>query len=295
MKPKPSTEERIWAALAHLSALLLGMGIVLPIVGWAEKRQKSKYASFQCLQALGYQSLGYTVWILATLVILVIQSFTLLSQMVAAAERNADFDSLVAIGMGANLLILGLIGVYAILPFVAAIACAFGKEFQYPILGRRLARYVEYEGEGLLHEEHQDRFVAAMGHFSVIIVLWGMLAPLTAWILQGKRSAWLKFQSVQTLAFQAGTILMYFVSAIIYMIGFVALIAATGLAGNPQVDPSAGMVSFVIFIAFSILAIFILMAIPLLHILGQWAGYRILKGDDYLYPILGKFIKARLK
>jgi uncharacterized Tic20 family protein len=295
MNPKPSTEERIWAVISHLSALLLGMGILLPIVGWAEQRQKSKYASFQCLQALGYQSLGYTVWILAALVILVIESFTLLSQMIAAAEQNADFDSLVAIGMGGNLLLLGLIGVYVFLPIVGAVACAFGREFHYPILGRRLGRYVEYEGDGLLHEEHQDRFVAAMGHFSVIIALWGMLAPLTAWILQGKRSQFLKFQSIQTLVFQAGTILMYFFAAFIYMLGFVAFIAATGLAGNPQVDSSAGLISLLLFIVFSLIAILIIVAIPLLHILGQWAGYRVLKGDEYLYPIIGKIIKTRMK
>src|ERR1043165_8953429 len=72
MNKSPNTEERIWAVFAHLSALALGMGLLLPIIGWSEQRRKSKYASFQCLQALGYQSLGYTVWLLAYLLVIVI-------------------------------------------------------------------------------------------------------------------------------------------------------------------------------------------------------------------------------
>src|SRR5512141_713586 len=72
MNTSPNTEERIWAVFSHLSALALGMGILLPIVGWSEQRRKSKYTSFQCLQALGYQSLGYTVWLLSYLLLIVV-------------------------------------------------------------------------------------------------------------------------------------------------------------------------------------------------------------------------------
>src|SRR5574342_59844 len=72
MNTSPTTEERIWAVLSHLSSLAFGMGILLPILGWSEQRRKSKYASFQCLQALGYQSLGYTVWLLSYLLMSVV-------------------------------------------------------------------------------------------------------------------------------------------------------------------------------------------------------------------------------
>ena len=75
MKILPSNEERIWAVLGHLSALAIGMGLILPLVGWAEQRGKSKFATVQCLQALGYQTLGYTVWILSMLLIALILSF----------------------------------------------------------------------------------------------------------------------------------------------------------------------------------------------------------------------------
>lgn len=293
MTHQPTIEERIWAVISHLSALALGMGLLLPIIGWAEQRRKSKYASFQSLQALGYQSLGYTVWILIGLLIAVFSFFLLLLNFNSAENSETVIMGWVFGHIGFTFAILGL---YFILPIVAAIACALGKEFRYPFMGKRLAQYLEYETdkEDDLHEDHEDRWVAAMGHFSVIIALWGILAPLTAWILQGKRSAFLKFQSLQTLVFQVGTLLLYFVAAFVYMLGFVAFIAATGLAGNPQVGSSAGVLSLVIFIVFSLIAIVIITIIPLLHIMGQWAGYRVLKGDDYRYPLVGRIVEKRL-
>src|ERR1041385_8106821 len=87
MNTSPTTEERIWAVFAHLSALALGMGLVLPVIGWSEQRRKSKYASFQCLQALGYQSLGYTVWILAYLVLISVLVVGMIA-LVASAGTN---------------------------------------------------------------------------------------------------------------------------------------------------------------------------------------------------------------
>ena len=72
MKSIPSTQERVWAVLAHLSALAFGMGLLLPIIGWAEQRRRSKFVAYHCLQALGYQTLGYTVWLLGYLLFLAI-------------------------------------------------------------------------------------------------------------------------------------------------------------------------------------------------------------------------------
>jgi uncharacterized membrane protein len=37
--------------------------------------------------------------------------------------------------------------------------------------------------------------------------------------------------------------------------------------------------------------ILIMLFVPLLHIMGQWAGYRILKGDEYRYPVVGRLVE----
>jgi uncharacterized Tic20 family protein len=299
MKPVPTNEDRIWAVIAHLSAIAFGMGILLPIIGWSEQRRKSNYTSFQCLQALGYQSLGYTVWFLIYLLVAVALVLLMLIASAMVAEENVRFDKFM-LGWMSFLIVfmLGMLAIYLLLPVIAAVSCAFGRDFHYPILGKRLAHYLGYdstsnsEAHTWLIEEHEERWVAAMGHFSILIMLWGMLAPLTALLLQGKRSLFLKFQSVQTFVYQGVATVLYFGAVFIYMLGFFAFVAVTGIVGVAQDGGlPLGMLSLVAFIGFSLLAFVIFLLIPLFHILGQWAGYRVLKGDDYHYPVLGKLVE----
>jgi uncharacterized Tic20 family protein len=300
MEPSPTTEDRIWAVLAHLSALALGMGILLPIVGWSEQRRKSKYASFQCLQALGYQSLGYTVWLLTYLLMMIL--FLILLVIVTAAQENGA-----ASGRGSLLwtgaviaIAFGLIAIYLLLPILAAVACGLGRDFRYPVLGNRLAKYLGYqtgkadEGTGFLIEGFEERWVAAMGHFSVIIALWGLIAPATTWVVQGRYSAFLKFQSIQTTVFQVFVNLMLLAAGVMYFLGIIVLFAAAGLEGGPNMSSPVGMFGILVFFLSLLIAALMFLALPLFHILGQWAGYRLLKGDDYRYPILGKLVEKRM-
>src|SRR5687768_6211617 len=140
MKPVPTNEDRIWAVIAHLSAIAFGMGILLPIIGWSEQRRKSNYASFQCLQALGYQSLGYTVWVLFSAAAVIIFVITMLPTLNAARGPTE-----VGIWMGIYVAFLfGLFSSYFLLPIIAAISCALGQDFRYPVMGNRLANYLGY-------------------------------------------------------------------------------------------------------------------------------------------------------
>ena len=302
MKNLPTTEERIWSVLAHLSAIAVGMGILLPVIGWSEQRRKSNYASFQCLQALGYQSLGYTVWLLTYLVLIIVLVAILTISLGFMAEGNNVSGSIVGIGTGIFFFVIfGMLGLYFLFPMIAAVACALGKDFRYPIMGNRLARYLGFEASESgdertwLIEDHEDRWVAAMGHFSVIITIWGMIAPLAAWILQGKRSLFLKFQSMQTLVYQAGVTIVFIGAGVIYMFGFFVFSVMTGFGRNMSaLDSSVGIVGLVFLFGSMLIALVIILFLPLFHILGQWAGYRVLKGDDYHYPILGKLVEERI-
>ncbi len=301
MNTVPTNEDRIWAVIAHLSAIAFGMGILLPIIGWSEQRRKSNYTSFQCLQALGYQSLGYTVWFLIYLLVafaLVIIMFIALS---LVAEENVQFDKFMLWWMSFLIIFMfGMLAIYLLLPVIAAVSCAFGRDFHYPILGKRLAHYLSYnstsnsEEQTWLIEEHEERWVAAMGHFSILIMLWGMLAPFTALLLQGRRSLFLKFQSIQTLVYQGVATILYFGAGFVYVFGIFLLAATMGVMENTQAGSSEMIPGFIIFIIASFIAIAILLLIPLLHVVGQYAGYRVLKGDDYHYPVLGMLVEKSL-
>jgi uncharacterized Tic20 family protein len=293
-----TTEERIWAVLSHLSSLAFGMGILLPIIGWSDQRRKSNYSSFQSLQALGYQSLGFTIWILSYLIVFMAALIVLVVMSFQAENTGKSFNPF--FGPGAILLfgvVFGFFAIYFVLPIIAAVACAFGKDFRYPIMGDRLARYLEYEPaqradeQAWLNEDHEFRWAAAMGHFSILIMLWGMLAPLTTWILYGKRNLFLKFQSIQTLVYHVGTTILYFVGGFIYLFGFLLLIVGTGMIGEGNFNSTAGIFGIIVFGLSLLISFVLILLVPLLHILGQWAGYRVLKGDNYRYPLIGKLIE----
>jgi uncharacterized Tic20 family protein len=275
------------------------MGILLPVVGWSDQRRKSNYASFQCLQALGYQSLGYTIWALSSLLIIVLASIIFLATPGSTETQfsNAALSPGVIVFL---ILFFGFFALYFLLPIIAAVACALGKDFRYPFMGDRLARYLEYESsqkseaQAWLHEDHEFHWVAAMGHFSILIALWGMLAPLTAWILQGKQSLFLRFQSVQALVYQGITTIIYFIGGSLYLFGIVLLVVNMGGIGEPGFNSSMSLVGMVIMAVTLLLAAVLILSVPLLHILGQWAGYRLLKGENYRYPLIGKWIETRL-
>ena len=297
MNTSPTTEDRVWTVLAHLSALSFGMGILLPVVGWSDQRRKSNYASFQCLQALGYQSVGFTVWILSFLVIIIVAAIIFLVTL-GSVEGGSQTPN-VNLGPGVivfTMIVFGFFALYFVLPIIAAIACALGKDFRYPIMGDRLARYLEYdpsqksEAQAWLNEDREFRWVAAMGHVSILIMFWGMLAPLTAWILQGKQSLFLKFQSIQTLVYQAITTIIYFAGGFLYLFGIVLLIVSIGGIGEPNFNSSMGIGSMVVMGVALLISALLILIVPLLHILGQWAGYRILKGENYRYPLIGKLV-----
>jgi len=291
----PSTEDRVWAVLSHLSSLAFGMGILLPIIGWSDQRRKSNYSSFQSLQALGYQSLGFTIWILSYLVVFTAILIVLVVMSFQAEKAGRSFDPFIGTGtIFVFSVLFGFFALYFLLPIIAAIACALGRDFRYPLMGDWLARYLKYDltqmpEESLwLNEDHEFRWVAAMGHFSILIILWGMLAPLTTWILEGKHSILLKFQSIQALVYQAVATVVYFIGGFLYLFGFLFLMVGMGGIGEPNLNSSMGIVSIVIFGASLLVSFVLILLVPFLHILGQWAGYRVLKGDDYRYPLLGK-------
>ncbi|MEJ5225811.1 MAG: DUF4870 domain-containing protein [Anaerolineales bacterium] len=281
--PFPRTaEERFLAALAHLSALTLGVGLALPMVLWSEYRRKSRYLAFQSLQALGYQTLGYTLWFLVYLLAFVVLFVGIIA--LAALFPAVDEDTL---GLGIALFLLAAVfiplGGYLFVPVVAAIACALGRDFRYPFMGR-LEAYLNGEaGDGWFDAEREDRWVAAMGHFSVIIALWGLVVPVLAFFTQRKRSAFLRFQSLQTLIYQAiGTVGVLGGAIVLSVGGFVfGLLAAV----NPFLDSVIVIIAALLFLI--VLMLFLLL-VPFYHILGQWAGLRTLQGRNYRYPLVGR-------
>jgi uncharacterized membrane protein len=121
-----------------------------------------------------------------------------------------------------------------------------------------------------------------------------MLAPVTAWILQGRQSAFLKFQSIQTTIYQGVVNLLFMGAGGVYFLGILMTVVFIGAIENFATGTPGETVPLIALIAMLLLSTLIILVIPLFHLLGQWAGYRVLKGDNYRYPILGKMVEKRL-
>jgi uncharacterized Tic20 family protein len=293
---KPTAEERIIAIISHLSALALGSGLVIPAVFWSENRRnpagergKSAYLRFQTLQALGYQSLGYTVWMLLYLLVIVLLMVAMF--VTAALVPNASQNKTIPMVFSVVLLVsaFGLLGIYLLLPVIAAVFCGLGKDFRYPILGGRLARslgYAQPEPEGdLLDADFEERFAAAMGHFAVIQPMWGMLAPAWLWLNHQKHSASLKFQSAQTTLYQIiVNLLLFGLTFLSIALGVISIPISAIYLNSGEWAAVAGMMVMICLLSFTGLII------PLFHILGQWAGLQVLRGYDFRYPLLGGWV-----
>ncbi len=289
----PSTQDRILAIIAHLAALAFGSGVFVPAALWSESRQKSAYVRFQTLQALGYQSLGYTLWVLGALLLLIIFYIGLLviALLVPNAAQNETILAVFSIAI--VVMMFGLMGIYLFVPIIGAVLCGLGKDFRYPLLGDRLARSLGYQPEAgadspELDSAFEERFAAAMGHFAVILPLWGLLAPAWLWISHKSHSSWLKFQSAQTTLYQGIVNVLYFgLTFASVFIGFGSMALFAMMADLGEWTAMAGMMVMICLLGCTGLIV------PLFHILGQWAGLQTLRGRDFKYPLLGGWVAKR--
>lgn len=289
---KPSSSDRILSILAHLSALGVGNLNFLPAILWSENRRQSAWLRFQVLQAFGYQTLGYTLWSIGAVALLV--AFYGVILLLAAFNPEAMQDEFTGIlfGFGTLFGVLGYFFLYLLPSLIGAVLCALGKDFRYPLLGGRLARALGNDPntpEAALNSDFEERFVAAMGHFAVILPMWGLVAPAWFWINHKAHSRWLKVQSAQTTLYQLFVNIFYFTMIFgALLIGLVTGIVFTINSGLSEWPVAVGMLTAFFAMMCGLLVI------PLFHILGQWAGLQVLLGRDFKYPLLGKWVERKL-
>ncbi len=254
--------------------------MMMPAFAWAEYRKKSKYIAFHALQAFCYQSLGYTLWSLAALIVILILTFATLPLLKNGEGINQWVITHIVV-------MVVLYVVYLAIPVIAVVQFAGGHEYYYPILGKRLARFIGYDPASPLDEPNVERFAAAMADFAIVYPFWGMLPSMLFLIIPGApRSRYMQFHSLQTVLFQASSTLVTIGLGILSF--FVFLSAVLPLAKNPaSLQPSIeSMLSFFVFLLCLML---VMLIVPLYQIVGQWAGLQILRGHDYHYSLIGRW------
>ncbi len=157
IKPQTTSEERTWAALAHISTLITllfalpsgGLGGVLfvfvPFVIYLAYKDKSRYVAYQAAQAFALQVIataGYLLLILVGVIAIVLA-------WVITGLLTAILIGLILIPVA---LLITLIAVIAmvVVPFVlggfsivATVQTAHGDDYRYPYLGQWVADWLD--------------------------------------------------------------------------------------------------------------------------------------------------------
>jgi len=144
---EPTQNDKIMAALAHISAMLPMMGVIAPIIIWATQKDKSEYVAFQALQAVVYQLLMIFAWFIGMGCYMLSFFSTFLTIPLASGSEGNPSSPLFLVGIIVPFLIFGgmFIGgmIFVIYEVLGAIMTFQGKDFRYAFIGNRLTKYLE--------------------------------------------------------------------------------------------------------------------------------------------------------
>jgi len=147
----PSPDERILAALAHITILVPFMGVIAPIVIWVTQKDKSRYVGFQALQAVVFQLLLVLAWFIG-MGCYMASFFTVFIGMFASSGPSSQTTG----GPGQILepllvvipfIVFGLVIIagiaFVIYGFIAALQVLRGKAFRYVVIGNQVERFLQ--------------------------------------------------------------------------------------------------------------------------------------------------------
>ena len=146
--PAPAQNDKIMAALAHVSALLPLMGVIAPIIIWATQKDKSEFVAFQALQAIAYQLLMILAWFVGMGCYMLSFFATFLTIPFAGnGSESTPSSPFFMLGFLIPFIIFGAIfvggAIFILYGVVGAIMTFQGKNFRYIILGNRLSSYLQ--------------------------------------------------------------------------------------------------------------------------------------------------------
>jgi uncharacterized Tic20 family protein len=140
--------------------------------------------------------------------------------------------------------------------------------------------------------------VAGLSHAAVLIPMFGVIIPLIVFFTQKDRSNFLKKQSLQATVWQLLALLGYFLMGACYMVGFFFMFPLGFLADSEAFssDPARGGVLFVVIFMIFMLLMLAYMVGWLVYLgFGIAGGVQMLRGKDFQYPFIGKWIDRRLE
>jgi uncharacterized Tic20 family protein len=302
MKNAPTADEKMMAALVHASVLLSFLGGIVPALIWSFQRRKSEYVRFHALQAMGYQTLFFWFWFLAVFGIMFLALCLMVPVTVFMMDRSSNpemvpflIQPVIFVG------VFSVFGLYFLIGFIGAIFCFLGREFRYPLLGRWLERYLVSGAESAaeISDTREDDWVAGLCHATAIMQMWGMILPIVVWVTQKEGSLRLRFQAVQSAVYQGAAFLAYLLGMMVYaalFLGmFFVLFLGAAVNNGREISGPFGVLLFIIFLVLMMFGIVVSLLWPLYLLLALIGMVSVIRGKDFRYPLLGRFIENRMK
>jgi uncharacterized Tic20 family protein len=137
----PTQNDRIMAALAHVTAILPMMGIIAPIVIWATQKEKSEYVAFQALQAIVFQLTMVLAWFAGMALYMGSFFATFLGMAFAGSSKSIPIFFFVPFAV-MGCMMLGTL-VFIVYGLIGAAMVLQGKDFRYIVIGDQLKKYLK--------------------------------------------------------------------------------------------------------------------------------------------------------
>jgi len=139
-----------------------------------------------------------------------------------------------------------------------------------------------------------ERLLAGLAHGSILLApftngLGGILAALVIWLIQREKSAYVAYQALQALVYQAVAFLVTMIAWCCWGALWMAMTLTPLLANSQAYEaaPPAGM-------WLGLALVVVPLGIWCLTILyGLWAAVRCLGGHDFRYAIIGKWLEKQ--
>lgn len=133
-----------------------------------------------------------------------------------------------------------------------------------------------------------ERIMAGLANGAVIVPMWGLLLAAIIWLTQREKSAYVRQQGAQAIAWQVTQLGAFFLGMIIYVASFFTMMGGTFLMASDSAGPPP--LFFVPFIIFGCLFLFQFVFI----IVGIWAAVRTFQGSAFVYPVVGSYVQRFL-
>lgn len=152
--PPPQVWERNWASLSHLTVLLTALvgfytggtgavvALLVPLALYIYFSGRSRYVAYHALQATVFQAVGGVVYVVTMAVVgsVVAMAWVITGVLTLVLVGILLVPVALAISLFSGLISVGLPVILFLLPLRAAYLTYYGKDFEYPLVGRVVGR-----------------------------------------------------------------------------------------------------------------------------------------------------------